>query len=153
MLTIVGRWGSYSAFAIIVFGCAVQQHSKILTSTARQPAEEIARTLEKQAVACWQKEPGFFNNGVRVRGKRSIQGTFVVTASVWVAGDGVQNAFLIVEVAETGPSTSEILVSGIDTPDNEQFVSDVGRWVQGELGCDLSKSDKQAHIHASDTAT
>lgn len=136
MLTTTFRRACLVIITALVFGCTAQQHEKISSRNFEQTAIQLAMTIEQQAEMCWQKEPNFFKNGISVKSHRAVQGTFVVTASNWVAGSGVQPAFLVIEIAETNPDASHISISGIRNPEYESYVSDIERWVQGDSGCE-----------------
>jgi hypothetical protein len=121
--------------------CALPPRTEKAAYASDSNAKELSLRLEQMARLCWQRDWGWFGDGVRIESRRLIEGHYLVEAQRFAPDIGLRPPFIEIIVSEVGEK-SRVQVfeagynvfSGVDTLEPE-----VRSWVDGSSNCMVEK--------------
>lgn len=125
-----------------VAGCAMAPLAPTTDLNVNRPGKDVALLLESQARKCWSRRSSMSQDGISVDARRSIAGSYVISAARFARDIGLREPFFVVEVSEdkngaTSVSTREgdYACSLLGSCYSLNYTGDVKRWLNGDSSC------------------
>jgi len=123
------------AVVLTITGCVSQKPIIVAQLFATQAQEPLVRDFKRLSTECWQRDPAFFREGIRVRAYNAVQGSAVFTLSRWSPGSGSYPPFFTIEISLDDSGSLVLDVRAIKDGSGDEYLDDTRRWLSGDLTC------------------
>jgi len=127
---------------VIFAGCALSPPTETARVSSDKSMKEVAQLIEKQAKSCWERSATIWKDGIMIDARMSLYDSALISAARWSSDIGIQDEFLVIEVAGESDDTSTVIVKEGDygcgmsgSCSSLGLGADVIRWLEGDLAC------------------